>query len=264
MFLLISQTYPVVADDFLLDFTLVDRMAKNYQIQAGDNQMLGDNIDLNSGLLHFEQLDISIPGNFPLPVEFRRTYQTFVSQWSQDHKSQLALADWSLRVPEIVYDVAHNAVLKPPGFKNNHQCSGGLYPPQVSTVVLNYPTLKNNNTSVTHISPDMYTSGPRLSVPGIAEEKLRSPWRGNISPVGIRGYKMVTGNFWRVSCIPLKVAGGEGFLVESPTGDKYYMDVLDIYQKHSPVTGIGEIDEHRFKASKVVDRFGNWVQYHYV
>jgi hypothetical protein len=39
---------------------------------ANDVGLLGDQVDLNTGTLSFEHVDVSLPGNSNLPVEVRR------------------------------------------------------------------------------------------------------------------------------------------------------------------------------------------------
>ena len=75
-----------------LDWT--ERHAPNAGLQPYDFSLLGDAIDLQSGRLSFEHVDVSIPGNFPLPVEIRRRLNPSQMQAGE-------FADWQLAIPTI-------------------------------------------------------------------------------------------------------------------------------------------------------------------
>ena len=75
-----------------LDWT--ERQDPNANLKAHDETLLGDSIDLQSGRLSFEQVDVSLPGNFSLPVEIRRRLNPSQMQSGE-------FLDWQLAIPTI-------------------------------------------------------------------------------------------------------------------------------------------------------------------
>ena len=71
-----------------------ERNAPNGELTAYDSTLLGDAIDLSSGRLSFEHVDVSLPGNFNLPVEMRRRLNPSQMQSGE-------FADWQLAIPTI-------------------------------------------------------------------------------------------------------------------------------------------------------------------
>jgi hypothetical protein len=71
-----------------------ERNAPNGKLTAHDSTLLGDEIDLSSGRLSFEHVDVSLPGNFSLPVEMRRRLNPSQMQSGE-------FADWQLAIPTI-------------------------------------------------------------------------------------------------------------------------------------------------------------------
>ena len=75
-----------------LDWT--ERQDPNANLKAHDDTLLGDTIDLSSGRLSFEQVDVSLPGNSGLPVEIRRRLNPSQMQSGE-------FLDWQLAIPTI-------------------------------------------------------------------------------------------------------------------------------------------------------------------
>lgn len=87
-------------------------------------------------------------------------------------------------------------------------------------------------------------------------------------------FPAVTQQFWQVGCLARTSNGeeGEAFLVVSPDGTKYWLDHLSgaraIPISEQDPAGSGEV-LHQGRmlawmyATRIEDRFGNWVQYHY-
>jgi RHS repeat-associated protein len=87
-------------------------------------------------------------------------------------------------------------------------------------------------------------------------------------------FPAVTQDNWQVGCLPTTSNGqaGEGFFVVSPDGTKYWFDYLQYATAFTVAEpdplGSGIILKQRRRvarmyATRIEDRFGNWVQYHY-
>lgn len=83
-----SQTGTVMALDWR------ERQDPSANLKAHDETLLGDSIDLQSGRLSFEQVDVSLPGNFSLPVEMRRRLNPSQMQSGE-------FLDWQIAIPTI-------------------------------------------------------------------------------------------------------------------------------------------------------------------
>lgn len=92
----VAQYGPPPKVEYNIDWN--ERLAPNLGVAAHDTSLLGDNIDLHTGRLSFEHVDVSIPGNSKLPVEIRRRLNP--SQW-RGHEFH----DWQLAVPSITTNI---------------------------------------------------------------------------------------------------------------------------------------------------------------
>lgn len=209
----------------------------------------GDNVNLYDGATTFTATDISLPGNSDLPVELTRTWDL-----QNDGTSQQTIGDWVIDVPNL------NGVFLPGGWPNA-RCSQASTPPSVQ---VGYSIVKPYN----------YWGGYRLSLPGAqsammlsktSDQKLQKPAEsvGATSP-------WTTKDGWFFGCLPgIQNGGGEGFVGFSPDGRKYSFDwmVIDnqrpIYAKALAPYSYYLINRVlvRIYATKVEDRFGNWVRY---
>lgn len=86
---------------------ILDKLKVSEQVTPETTALFGETIDLNTGSLSLQQVDISIPGNFNIPVEFRRIYKG----GSYSFYSNLNLGEWNIAIPSIsttvIYVVAH-------------------------------------------------------------------------------------------------------------------------------------------------------------
>ena len=95
------------AQDFAIDVEYIKRQNVDERLKSYGVGLLGDNIDLNTGSVQFEHVDISLPGNSGLEVAIRRTRgQGFVFPHKDatsygSSKSSNPFSDWTLEVPRI-------------------------------------------------------------------------------------------------------------------------------------------------------------------
>jgi|GEM_PF-5389736 len=217
------------------------------KLTSESTSLLGDQLDLQTGNLGFEHVDVSIPGNFAIPVEIRRVYRNRSENWQLDYE----FGSWSLEVPRIETTVVSSGGSTSGSWAKGNACSGGLRPDDFVAFQ-------------SFVKAQRFWHGDTLVIPGKVNSKLLSNYGNQFDKTT---YPKVTNSFWRVSCFTRLDGESEGFKVQGPDGLTYYMDVSD-YISLEPLE-VGEVGKSisrrklLMKASRVEDRFGNWVEYHY-
>ncbi len=215
----------------------------------------GEHVNLFDGSATFSIADIDIPGNSGLPVELSRTWDTH-----NEGIEYLPMGDWVIDVPNISGTFLANV-----GWPDQ-RCTAANPPPG--------HTYSGGTNQYAVVRTDEYWSGYNLSLPGEQATLLRkksddariqlpAPSLGATSP-------WTTSDGWHFSCLPsLQRGSGEGFVAHAPDGKKYMFDwmVTDLYRS---ITRRGSAPNYLFLlsrkkikiyATKVEDRFGNWVRY---
>ena len=251
-------------------------------VTALSGELFHDEVDLYTGRLSFQHVDIDIPGNFALPVALTRTFNAqdpiASGMYAQvDLPSRdLALGDWELEVPRVSGVFAHKLLgpvlaedglrLNPSGLDyswSDQRCSGLRVPPAVG-----------------QFFPGEYWNGLHASMPGGGE--MLQPAPGVQSPTTGGGYRWVTAGFTWFSCLSaIKNASGEGFFAVTADGTKYWFDWMAGYREptlytsfayaiQEPTGGSETVYQQELLrkrsvlyATRVEDRFGNWVTYQY-
>lgn len=217
----------------------------------------GDQVSLSNGALSFTAVDVSLPGNNALKVEFSRTYSVF----SRKHYRDLGmLADWLVDVPNI------NAVFAPDwvGGPSNSasRCSSQLVPNVPSGFTLSD-----------------FWQGLQISIPGMTNSQLLRTLAGVAMPTDGATYHWVTNDRVHVSCLPsIQNGAGEGFLARTPDGTRYWFNWMGqteepdskytVYPIEAPWPALGTHyyltrKRNYLYATRVEDRFGNYVTYTY-
>ena len=260
----------------------------------------GDQTDLATGVTHFTVTDVDIPTNSQLRIRLGRKFdmtsvhsqlssgEDYMYEGSTDPtqlKKQVFGGGWELDIPAIrgVFDLRSGWVSDTnlTGLPNNNRCSGGFAPPRtVSGVWPNY---------YTQIPARVYWGGTKINIPHLGEETLLSRISERPKPNGAEVYTGSTRSEWMVSCLPAVTGAlGEGFKVRVPDGTTYYFDWMVVRRVPSISSEetvslsytydggrLGVIGgttaaktlvprgEYALYATKVEDRFGNWLKYEY-
>ena len=231
--------------------------------------LFGDQVSLSNGALSFSVTDVSIPGSNSLPVTFTRTF-TVRGRKGYYLNNDFPLADWEIDLPTISGVFAPDWVSAVPSTPNQ-RCS-------VTTVGAARPPAVVFGDSLRFEAND-YWQGHNLSLPTGGGEMLLLDPSDPRPPTG-GPYYWITGDQTRVACLPaIKnwAGGGEGFLAVAPDGTKYWFDWMAQYLepilegmtvKYSagiPQTYTYSRARRRnvLYATRVEDRFGNWVTYTY-
>lgn len=222
-------------------------------ITAHGPTLFGDEVSLYNGALSFSATDVSVPGNGSLPVAITRTYA--VTSRSYEKIEDQPFADWELDTPRVSGVFAPNWPDK--------RCSA-------STVIEARPPVITDANSHSSFQPEDYWQGNQANLPGGGQMLLAD--QGAPRPTTGGPYYWMTSGFTYFSCLgSLKNGTGEGFLAVTADGTKYWLDWMAQYQEPDLIgkaTDTGP--DPRFTrrknviyATRVEDRFGNWVTYTY-
>ncbi|MEL6365028.1 MAG: RHS repeat-associated core domain-containing protein [Pseudomonadota bacterium] len=212
------------------------------------NDLLGDKIDPHTGSLVFEQVDVSLPGNFPLEVAVRRRRsQGFLYGENVDAE----FGDWEHVVPRMKVVTSAQAAW------TGNRCTKSFSQA--------FPTVSKYNDT---LSRTKYSHGLFMDIPGLASQhvlmnSVGGPWSA--------GAQYTTSQNWYLTCIQnigSANGGGQGFLAHAPNGDTYRFDryIVHEYKPLGSYEGpyrIWERDVSILAATEVTDKHGNWVRYDY-
>ncbi|MDB5972750.1 MAG: repeat-associated core domain protein [Hydrocarboniphaga sp.] len=214
-------------------------------IGALGDGLLGDTTDWYSGQTSFRVVDIDIPGNSELPVQIARTLSTVSPEGTS--LNPFMMGDWDLDLPYVsgVFPTSE-------GWTPSNRCSGSIVPSGVSG-----------------FSVDDWWRGTSISIPGLGTKNLllRDPSYSKQPTDGVT-YTRVTSDHTQIACLSTLASGqtGEGFQAITADGVKYTFNWM-VSRTFSTVRSVQGASlprvEVRIYATRVEDRFGNWVQYTY-
>ena len=230
-----------------------NRLKASRKVDALGPNLFGDEVSLSNGSLSFSATDVSIPGNSGLPVAFSRSYQ--VRDW-RHRVADGMLKDWDVDLPSIS-GIDLGTWLASDGSQS--RCSVGGPPPS--------PYLG------LHASD--YWQGSSINLPGVSSGELLLTDSTTLKPGST--YKWMTNAQVHVSCLTTIQNGtGEGFLAITPDGTRYWFDWMAQHDEPAvnyvnpvfiggggPTSTLIARKKHVLYATRVEDRFGNWVTYTY-
>lgn len=245
------------------------RIRTSKAIQPLGEKPFGEDISLYTGALTFRQMDLSLEG-LGLPIQLQRTFNPDTDR-GLSTTSARAFVDWRLEVPHIE-TLSTNASGDAPGFflSDANRCSNFKAAP---TIVLT----TGSSAQPIFYFPEQWWAGYQLVIPGSGRQDLLKRDASNTAAPQMtdtdgsaRSFPIVTKQNWMVSCLAQTSNGatGEGFLVVSPDGVKYWMDWLTS-RVHDKVgfaqPGFGGVARGvaMMMVSRVEDRFGNSLTYQY-
>lgn len=250
-----------------------ERLRASKSLAALGEDLFGDRINLQDGTVAFRQTDIRLATNSALSLSIGRKSPS----GKQGLDAQFAVfgRDWELDVPYMMatYDTRDGwNVVNPDTTMSLNRCSIGHFIPKVR--VGPWPYYYSQA-----VPQHMYWNGIEINIPARGEERMLEANAAQPMPGDGKTYTGTTKSGWRVSCLAtIQNGSGEGFLVLLPDGTKYYFDwmanrnAIDLTDNDQVgVNGEGEDPWHLLAlltdvflyASKVEDRFGNYVKYTY-
>ena len=265
-------------DPFTPEPDALARQEVSERLSVDGVNLLGDQIDMNTGSLVFSHTDVSLPGNSGLEVAIRRRLD---QTHKYTYKFQGDFGDWQLDIPQIWTKTAQGksptgaGAFLGKGFATNSTTPG--WPEFRCTSPTPGPVFWGDQiTEGNAVSADQYSDGLFLSIPGAGSKQLHHI--KDVPGWPADAYKGTTDG-WAVKCIDNIPGGkgtgqdysgrggaahsGEGFIAIAPNGDQYRFDRL-IY-RDAPAVNNSKIDRYYafMFATEVKDVNGNWVRYTY-
>ncbi len=240
------------ASNFSLNDKYVEYVdkAKNVAPLSVDNAF-GDQISHYNGAVEFSATDISLPGNGALRVELKRSFAVD-NRWGSNGTHLGGFGDWDIDIPHLsgVFSDAVGGWVNEAGGTQRCTVAG---PPR-STLIEAFD----------------YWQGYRLHVPGRGDQSLLTNPSAKLPAITDGNtYPWITKDFWRVTCKTATKNGypGEAFIAVSPEGLRYHFDwaVTKAHAGFKQAYTNSTITRKviYLLASRVEDRFGNWVEYTY-
>ena len=256
--ILLSLQVPVARAIYVED-EVGQRVRTAQTLGALGESLFGDSTNRYDGSTSFSVVDIDIPGNNALPVRIGRTLKA-----GNDAPPRELFGNWEIDVPYIggTFARTHGWKVGSTTAPSYARCSGGWRP-----VTLYY----------LHDSGEWpYWGGNQLNIPGRGKQSGLTGYNGPKATDG-QTTNRGTRDFTQIRCLanianPSSTTSysGEGFLAITPDGTKYYLNWMthrDVYTLvHKGSTSGNETltrDEYRLYATRVEDRFGNWVNYNW-
>ncbi|MEZ2416348.1 hypothetical protein [Luteibacter sp. RCC_6_2] len=250
------------------------RIKMSDDIKPLGDSAFGEAVDLYTGELSFRQVDLTLKGTGPDIVVAR----TFSPGWrtSLDFPDDGAFADWQLDVPRLTSLVGAATSGAYAGFGAQWQANGQVPDNRCANMAYD-PMLPGPN-------GDLFDSlnwwhGYALQVPGEGSQSVLSRSTNTPQPsmTDASGqpiaFVAMTPSHWMIGCELGTASGepGDAFLAISPNGLRYHLNWLNYYSSPSATLSNPPPGKHitariaaaEAVATKVEDRFGNWVQYHY-
>ncbi|MUV14269.1 hypothetical protein [Noviluteimonas gilva] len=235
---------------------------KDYQsVSAAGDSPFGESINPITGELSFSQADIVLEGTGPAIV-LTRTTKTQQQDKSYDSP---VFGDWDLSIPRIETMLRDDPKTQKPAGENWRV---GIANTQQRCTRFDAPNL----------AMDEWWHGYDFVTEDGARQLLLKRAVENTAPKptmrDAAGAPMVfpalTLSHWQIGCLPNTANGeaGEAYLAVSPDGTKYSLDYL--VQADTSAVIEDDPDANRIHrkfatmfATRIEDRFGNWVRYHY-
>ncbi|KJV33803.1 hypothetical protein [Luteibacter yeojuensis] len=242
-------------------------------IPLGQNAF-GESVDLYTGELSFRQVDVTLKGSGPDIVVAR----TFSPGWrtSLDFPEDGAFADWQLDVPRLSSLVGAEVSGAYASFGGQWQANGQN--PDLRCANMTHAPLLPGANGPLFDSLDWWHGYSLVTEEGGGQSVLSI---GANTPVPTMAdangaavpFVAMTPAHWMIGCESATASGepGDAFIAVSPTGLRYHLNQLTYYSSPSatlpnPPSGrhiTARIASADAVATKVEDRFGNFIQYHY-
>jgi YD repeat-containing protein len=221
----------------------------------------GESVSLYDGSLSFQVNDITVRGNGPL-ITVGRTFKADGDIILR--QGNAAFGDWDIDLPRLttITSDASTIIAGPPqqgwlvdSAARTDRCTS-IGPP---------PALRHGSPGSDLIPAEKWWNEDyELKIPGSGSQSvlLRAPESPTAPQMSGLTFVAATKDNWAIACLASTANGeaGEGFLAVSPDGTKYWLNQLVYRQARGFVVNrkMGYM-----LATRVEDRFGNWVTYTY-
>lgn len=253
----------------------------NEEIQPLGDTPFGEQISLYDGSISFRQVDVTVPGTGPT-ITVARTF-SLPSFGERSDLENRAFGEWDMELPQIDTVTAnqnnvHGWLVD--NLTKTNICTSITVPPSVAP-----PT---GDTMRTDWLPESWWQGYQLRIPGSSSQELLYRDTAHTPTPGVGGltYPIITKQNWVVGCLAQanNDTTRQAFLAVAPDGTKYWLDHLSYRYMSSIERPLGSSPvsfaaspfhvlaansdillrrEGRMLATRVEDRFGNWIAYAY-
>lgn len=213
--------------------------------------LFGDEVNLYTGALSFSNTEFSLPGNSRLPVAITRRFSAATRKAVS--AGQEMFADWELDLPNI------SGV-----FAGEWVGSSSSQPLKRCSDTIGIPPDLQSGTTIFKAAD--YWHGLQANLPGGGEMLLAKP---GVTRPATGTYYWLTSGFTYFSCLPANQnEAGEGFQALATDGTRYTFDFMAGYDEPA-LKGAKSTDPYIARmrrvlyATRVEDRFGNWVAYRF-
>lgn len=241
----------------------------------------GERIEFQRGGFSLRVTDVSLPGNFALPVEFTRTFMpksmggAMKGSAPENNERDGALGDWEIELPNIGGVFSQQKGWVNGNAENPGRCSSFALGPDLT---INSAGGAGGSWFGAH----EYSHGVRLNLPQ-GGGALLTPSASTPKPAA--GARWITADWTVINCLPtVNNTGNEGFIATTTDGTRYWFNWMAsaheqrltkarVVRGIDPWGGAGDtyrtyydhLARRRFAlyATRVEDRFGNWVSYTY-
>lgn len=251
-----GQTAKTIQDEY------ANAIKSAENIAAFGPELFGEEVNLKDGVTTFSAVDVTAKLNSGLPMAIGRSLginARDVDEYVDKSADGELFGNWKLEVPVI-----RGTFDERTGWITNTttpqlRCSKVMPPPPVKAV----PTGKNID-----LYPEQYWHGNVVEIPGKGELPLLGLPTDRTRPADGKTYYWTTKENWRVTCTStLKNATGEGYVVVLPDGTRYTFDWMSSRKVASLEDATKQLllrrREYFLHATRVEDRFGNWISYDY-
>ncbi len=269
---------PLSSSVLLMGQEHIKIIEEGQKFQALGSDLFGDQTSFYTGTTEFVTTDVSLPGNSSLPVAVARRF--VVQNRAQRVDPDNAFADWELDIPWIEGTFVSKetpAIPRVPGVPGGWVLpqNGGEYTDQrCSRPNAADSTPPNHRRALRTYFPRDYWHGYQLHVPGSGDQDLLVNDAANsFVPTTGETFYWSTREQWHITCgvqaNPGSSETGEGFVALAPDGTRYTFNHFvrrsaeAIRAPAAPGSAEETLIRTRILAypSKVIDRFGNEVQY---
>lgn len=243
-------------------------------VEAHGSSPFGESIDLYSGGLSFEHVDLRLTGTGPDIVIARR----YTAGTQEKRNPWAGFGDWTLVIPQITTFTQIPAV-GPYGGIEPDPGTPGKWQVSVADEAQRLARCTNFDKVMDQVTPTIvhgWWFGHQLVTYAGSQELLvrqADSWKPSAPIQGVTGYTGVTKSGWVTGCLPSTSNGvpGEAFLAISPNGERYSLTHL-VFNRDETVFQNDVYDNRAWRlyrsrahmlVSRVSDRFGNTVEYNY-
>ncbi|TMN80632.1 MULTISPECIES: RHS repeat-associated core domain-containing protein [unclassified Pseudoalteromonas] len=233
---------------------------EQYSIENG-YQSVGENINPINGQLSYESIDMHIPGGNGMDILISRSFGQSERVWGFNGQIG-SMSNWRLEIPRIIIPTVPYGITR--GWSATpDKAEYDKLIDHVSTTrtgICNDPYPGDGRASTLNSGgiqiAKKYWSGMTLKIPGQSAQQLFK----NTDDARYPSAKWVTTNDWIATC----TSDGNGFVVKSPKGLTYRIDVVQAIYSH---IGLSHQFNHTGNttlfASEVNNIFGTAITYDY-